>query len=44
MDKNLKDNEMNEDLEETDYLEIPEENVYIPTIFLHFKDDLTFMW
>lgn len=43
MEKNLAGNEMQEDLEEADYLDIPEEDIYVPTIFLHFKDDLTFM-
>lgn len=36
-------NELQEDLEEVEYLEIPEDDIYIPTIFLHFRDDLTFM-
>ena len=43
MDLNLEGNEMQADLEEIDYLEITEDEMYIPTIFLHFKDDLTFM-
>ena len=41
MNLNLEENELAEDFEEIEYLEINEEDIYIPTIFLYFSDDLT---
>ena len=43
MDETLKENEIGLDHEEIDYLEITENEIYIPTVFLHFNDDLTEM-
>ena len=40
---NLYDNHLGEDLTEMEYLDIPDEDITIPTIFLHFNDDLTVM-
>ncbi len=41
MDLDLYENNLGENLEEIDYLDIPEKQIYIPSIFLYFKDDLT---
>ena len=43
MEFNLYDNNLGENLELNEYVNLPEEDVYIPTLFLHFNDDLTIM-
>ena len=43
MEFNLYHNNLGEDLELNEYINLPEEDIYIPTLFLHFNDDLTIM-
>ena len=43
MDLTLKDNGITERYNELEYINVPEEEIYLPTIYLYFNDDLTIM-
>lgn len=43
MKLDLLENELRDELEPTDHLDIAEEDQYLPTIVLHFNDDLSSM-